>query len=1301
MSLSDLEIDEQQKRILQEVFSRLVFTTTCDEDKSTLYRLARSEWVKEILEPTGSPGIFVVPIPNNIGGRFSERSPSGDVTSSFARRDIFRLNKGAKDVLSIYKANDPKINPALKVANYLYLLDPDHIIIGVQSYNMKAVASALAQKFPESWGKDETGPFVLTVVGQNMLEKMAKASRGLSAAFILINIEDNSIEPLTLSEYPKLPHCVYKQKNLSEEEEAKRLLFFDEVTKWFGEMKLGELTNDIDSEAAQVRNILDQPFVEVAKTLMKTIARDLSRDERALSDRYQEYLNRVIKGPSLEVTWFEDHEPIALSEIDKLREMFPEEVFAGEPKTKTAIEEEDEHFLRIFAALGRAQNARMHKQGMQEISLYDKGIEELFSKIKDYGKGVQPEDIETIAQNLALLAVHLRLQERKIPLPVFYSALMESETLGEWYKYIGEYFPNEFGIGTREQHSYFQTLLGGKEVIFPILVDVITPLDDVRKKQIPISYWGLANDYLKDLYPDEVLRLFLEAEYKAFISSWDQLDELIQRKLRGKIHRKTQRNCAILRLWDLSTKKGKIEAFRLFGRFNELTSILLREKVAVPGTKASSAGRVSILAKDKGLSCDEIAEKAVENVLGVPAKDIREVLNRCIQRNQHPEFMRAVETFQRNGGIFAISENFGALSIRSGNTIYLDKIFTEILKENMVFRRPKSKVETLLHLFQVSIRHELNYAGDQGGTEINQLIEEVFIVYSELISWDGLRELDATRELLRSWASENGYDTNNLILDEFFNLDGKVLYSKEFLIWLINLVRDNYPEFEDTGDPQELWKELAIEGFKRENLQNEFNQGNWIGAVTNAAVEDANRRGEVVDMLDRSLQGIEHTASSLVNKIITAYQTIGIEDRQVQAALRKALGYKSSTIRALSILSTVTRDSEDVQDMVSTCLSNVRPRETDKVLAALEVIVENHPKAIVPEHIDKIVEFFDWYLRQIKEDRVYVIGGHHTEHVIGEALGPPNTILRRAIALAEKSESMPNGFLSGVSQKLIKEILAKYVRISSEDAAVFNMSISGDKLNNFYALPSKFLIEHIHEDANNSAVGVSSKLMPEAMLRSTLGLLPDTAAGYVRVDPPVGSTLSLREDLREEMTATIGFLANVVHPNKKLVLVDSVRELFERDGIHIPEDLTISQFVRIINGETITPATGRHAVVGKTPTINPDFTFTIRLTNEGGIHWRKARELANIVEQEPSKPNGRDTKVVISKGNLVADLGSILQVQAISAGKGSVVTIEIEGDNAEVIGKEIVKLLGGERPTSAEEMPDAGHRMALAVATGA
>ncbi len=568
-----LNLSDKAKTLLRELFRRIIFTTTLGEEKgSRLYAFARCKLVRSILGPAGIP---VVGIPDNIGGRFSERSPSGDVTSSFAGRDISKISQGAHEVLDIYTSTNPNINLALKAACYLYLLNPDYIVVAVQVSNMRAVASALAQKFPESWGKGGIGPMVLVCTGQKVLDKMAQAMENYRAAFILINVTGEKVKPLVLKD-PNLPCLIYTQMGLGEKEEARRLLFSDELTKWFGELNAAAVTEDYRSSIYQPFDFQTQPFVDIGKKLMEETARNLSRDEISRSERYSRFFAQGRRFPQLFRSRGITTQNI-LTRMLTLREDLGS--LTKDRLPKETNRQEDEQLLACIKQIKKLMAEQAHCRSMRGTHKIDNKIYEQFARIAEYGSNPQPAYIEKPALVLALLCAD-HIIRGKIPLPIFYTHQVEAEILGRWYKYIMQNVPNEYGIGTREQHSYFQSLLGGKDVALPILVDVFTPLERVRQTQEPIWYIGLAKDYLKGLYPDEVRRLYLEAEFDAFVS------EKVPEELRDKIRRKDPRDCAILRIWDLSTDTGLIEAFRFFGRFNALLSktvSLLHQEISIDG----------------------------------------------------------------------------------------------------------------------------------------------------------------------------------------------------------------------------------------------------------------------------------------------------------------------------------------------------------------------------------------------------------------------------------------------------------------------------------------------------------------------------------------------------------------------------------------------------------------------------------------------------------------------------------------------------------------------------------------------
>ncbi|GEM_PF-3042138 len=604
--IKNLNFSDEVSNLLWDVLRRIIFTTTLGKEKgSRLYALARCPLTREILGPAGIP---VVGIPDNIGGRFSERSPSGDVTSAFIGRDIFKIAEGGHEILDIYTSDNPDINPALKAAGYLHLFNPDYIVIAVQASNMEAVALALAQKFPESWGKNGKGPMVLTCTGQAMLDKMAQVMEKRQTAFIIINVDGEKVKPLTLEKYSKSPYFIYTQIGLGEKEDARRLLFFDELTKWYGELNAGGTTGDYKSPDYAPLDFQVQPYVDIGKKILRETANLLSRGPNERNSRYSSFFTARRRIPQLKAS--NDITPV--KNIHELMRIVWEKIFvpAGD-MPKITDPDEDSNFLARLKQIKRLLGKKAGCTTMREIQQIDTKIYNLFEKIADYGRSPQPAYIERLVLNLVFFcACHLIYG--KIPLPIFYTPQEEAEILGRWYKHIMKSVPNEFGIGTREQHSYFQSLLGGKNVALPILVDVFTPLDNIMRTQAPIQYMGLAQEYLKGLFPDEVRRLYLEAECDAFTSS------KIPDDLKKRIKTKQPRDCAILRIWDLSTETGLIEAFRFFGRFTALLSravSILSHEISVEGTRERL---IKKLGDTKGNEVLTITEEALAVIINHP-----------------------------------------------------------------------------------------------------------------------------------------------------------------------------------------------------------------------------------------------------------------------------------------------------------------------------------------------------------------------------------------------------------------------------------------------------------------------------------------------------------------------------------------------------------------------------------------------------------------------------------------------------------------------------------------------------------
>ncbi|MBI1869636.1 MAG: hypothetical protein HYS07_00410 [Chlamydiae bacterium] len=549
MKLVDLGLTLNQKKLLQKALDRVLFSTTTNVKQSRIYALATSRFIKELSQEIHgeSRELITFPIPDNVGGRFSRRSQSGEISAGFAGRNIFKMNEGALNILPFFEKESPEENPALKLALLIYLLKKDFIVICVQASNQIAVADALRQLFPESNGKDGQGPFIVSSVGARELKERIESN--LNAFYVLINAQNDRNEKLKLLTLTdcKPPFFEYRQLDLSEEEEAMRDLFFDEVTIWYGLLSAGEITADIHSEAYKKRDPQNQPFVEFGKKLMVESVSKLSRDLSAVQLRYKLECEKVEKGPCLlSIDLFKSGH---LCDSKKIDEGIQSVIHSTIRPASQALKESNFSESELFKLLGEVEELKKERRtarGIKEREAMDQKVESLFMKLLDVGYWKKSSLIDSEASRLAALILMAK-REGKISLPIFYSACHEAETLGEWWRFLGGRYLNDYGLGTREQHSYFQSLLDGKEVVLPMLVDFVTPFSEIEVREEMIQAYGLAKDYLKGFYPDEIRRLYLEAQGRTFTEI-------------------AKRSKMILKFKDLSSKQGKIEVYQFWGR---------------------------------------------------------------------------------------------------------------------------------------------------------------------------------------------------------------------------------------------------------------------------------------------------------------------------------------------------------------------------------------------------------------------------------------------------------------------------------------------------------------------------------------------------------------------------------------------------------------------------------------------------------------------------------------------------------------------------------------------------------------
>lgn len=556
-SLADLGLTEDQQAVLRQALSQIIFTTTVKPDSaSRLYKLATSPLARSLL---GEQGIAMFAIPDNVGGRFSGRSPSGDVSSAFAGLDAARLNAGARELLPLL-GEDLDRNPAMRLAWLFFLLEEQGLMDYINvSAPWQAIADHLAQLLPESDGKQGRGPFVSTSVGQAMARRRAESRVAGRQLNLIINVEQENGQPLpaiTLepSQRDRL-QLIYTMKDNSPEELGKLFLFFEEATLWYGLFNAAKLGyTRMDQEGFRRVDPLDQPEVERAKRLLDESARALDRSPEVMWVRYEYEWGRVVEGPQVEVKRFDLPAGVSLPGEEQVNRV------AQALAPVASVREEE--FVRAIRGLVRLERD-MRASPLATKAELAETAHEVLEQVRTFGRGPQPESVEQAARTLARYLFAALQHKGKIGVPIFYTTQPEAEALGEWLKFNWAELGFENGIGTTRQHSYFQTLIDGRDVVLPILVDVVSRFEDVEHRQELNAAYGIAKAHTAGLYDDEVARLYLESESNVFTNQ-------------------VQRDNLILRIKDLSTAQGLVGAARLFNRAYELFQGLLADATQTP-----------------------------------------------------------------------------------------------------------------------------------------------------------------------------------------------------------------------------------------------------------------------------------------------------------------------------------------------------------------------------------------------------------------------------------------------------------------------------------------------------------------------------------------------------------------------------------------------------------------------------------------------------------------------------------------------------------------------------------------------
>ena len=563
--LKDLKLDPQGLTLLKELFKRVIFTTSISKEQSRFYAFASSPMIKELMKD--SP-LAVFTIPNNVGGRFSELCQSGAVTIFFSGRSIQKQFIAGKKLIPLLESHEAEENSALKLAVLSHIIDPEVIIFAYPLFYMKAEAQQKAQLFPESNGKNRKGAFVITAIGNDELNRKVKTILKLNPSkpplVIIQNTRslDKSVSKLQLEKSiaKKVPIFEFNRNNLSEENMAACALFFQEFTVRFGILRTAEnfiakkvsvdKLNFNKKDSKEMKTYFDtdpqnQPFVELAKRSVSQRALKMFKNESSaakdIEDYYKDILSRVKTGPFIERIIIKG------DDVELHKHLMNDKALQKMQSSSKKVFSEMENDV-LFNAVESIKDIYPEnwKGRSSKRDIFCQSVEEKISALLDdisvLGRCPIPDSLEYQAKVLAQVLFQAE-KEGKIALPIFYTESIYAEILGLFYNHITGL---DFGIGTREQHSFFQSILDGFDKTFTLLFDFSCAWNIIKNRERQIFTFGMAKDYLHNLYPDMVRRLFLEAEADAI--------------------KTVKRSACIMRLRGLDDKEAVCQAFRIIAR---------------------------------------------------------------------------------------------------------------------------------------------------------------------------------------------------------------------------------------------------------------------------------------------------------------------------------------------------------------------------------------------------------------------------------------------------------------------------------------------------------------------------------------------------------------------------------------------------------------------------------------------------------------------------------------------------------------------------------------------------------------
>ena len=198
-----LIIEEQLRELLGEEGVRGHLLVTTDPERGALRRLAVEREIPAL------------PVPRNVGGRFSVLSPVGLLPAATTGVDVDGLLAGAAEMRARCLRGDLRRNPAGLLSVLLHAADTElgHPIQVFMPYSdrLRALALWFQQLWGESLGKEGVGPTPLAALGavdqHSLLQLLMEGPRDKVVIFVRVARRDEPLElPASHGDHPELAY---------------------------------------------------------------------------------------------------------------------------------------------------------------------------------------------------------------------------------------------------------------------------------------------------------------------------------------------------------------------------------------------------------------------------------------------------------------------------------------------------------------------------------------------------------------------------------------------------------------------------------------------------------------------------------------------------------------------------------------------------------------------------------------------------------------------------------------------------------------------------------------------------------------------------------------------------------------------------------------------------------------------------------------------------------------------------------------------------------------------------------------